>query len=261
MALSNWDTMAVNAKGEPTNGVFTSKLGVTVEIYKNWLYLRDEKAWQEGGRFVKSTVGQIESGVLTYKDVSIVAKRGPQGGVYCVVKSERYDYVGRNGCKICKRPARQEKPDWQGKRQRNFHESGCPVVFDAMIGIGCYAYKGQRFVGVQKKSLAFLRRWLNESRVERMNLSGTTYWTDDKGRKRVTRNKPRWKKYRSYSFDEHVRAIPLTKTLRFNQGDAFFARNLKFKVPATKPGKGGETILMRSIRAGAKGPVKAKKAA
>ena len=56
MALSNWDTFAVDEKGEPTDGRFTSALGVEVEIYKNWLYVRDEQAWRDGGRFVSPTV-------------------------------------------------------------------------------------------------------------------------------------------------------------------------------------------------------------
>jgi len=243
MALSNWDSMAVNAKGEPTNGVFVSKMGVTVEIYKNWLYLRDPDAWREGGPYVEATVAQIDNGSFQYKDVHIAAKRGPKGGVYCVVTSNRYDYAPPRGCKHC---GKKSEPGKKGKKE--FHARDCPEVFDAMIGIGCYAYKGDKFVGVERAEVKFLKNWVHESWKAKMNMAGTSYWTDDKGKDRKKVNKPKWHRYREYAFEEEIRAIPLGKVLRFNQGDAFFARNLKFGVPATKPGKGKDTILMRVFK-------------
>lgn len=244
MALSNYDSMAVNAKGEPTNGVFTSKLGVTVEVYKNWIYVRDPKAWQPGGSYIEPTVAQVEEGLLTYKDVHIAAKRGPKNGIYCVVTSQSYDYAPPRGCKHC------GKKNEPGKKEKEFHASGCPAVFAAMLGIGCYAYVGQKFVGVTKAEVKFLKDWLHASWVARMNMAGAwvSEWNSKTGKRRDYKPKPRWHKYREYAFSEEIRAIPLGKVLRFNQGDAFFARNLKFKVPATKPGKGKDTLLMQSLK-------------
>lgn len=107
MALSDWDTLAINQKGEPTNGVIgPSPGGVTVEIYKNWLYVRDPAGWTEKGSFCEPTVMQVNSGVLRYKDVEIAAVRGPKNGIYCVVQWE----------------------DYKAK------------TFDAMYGIGCCGY-------------------------------------------------------------------------------------------------------------------------
>src|SRR5271154_4408257 len=85
MALSNWDTLAVDEKGEPCSGSFVSPLGIEIEIYKNWLYVRDAKAWVESDHcFTNDTIMQIENGKLRYKDVEITAIRGPKNGVYCV---------------------------------------------------------------------------------------------------------------------------------------------------------------------------------
>ena len=85
MALSNWDTLALTVDG-PTNGVFTSPRGVSVEIYKNWLYVRDAEAWQEG-RYVEPVIMEIRQGEVNYRDVCIIAVRGPQEGVYVMVWS------------------------------------------------------------------------------------------------------------------------------------------------------------------------------
>lgn len=45
VALSNWDTLAIDHNNNSINGVIKSKMGVTVRIYKNWLYIEDNIAW------------------------------------------------------------------------------------------------------------------------------------------------------------------------------------------------------------------------
>ena len=85
MSSGNWDLWVLNEKGEPTDGSFTSPLGVKVEFYKNWLYVGDERAWREGGRFMEPVVLNVHSGQLVYQDVDIWAVRGPQEGVYAAV--------------------------------------------------------------------------------------------------------------------------------------------------------------------------------
>lgn len=82
MALSNWDTLAVTEAGAADE--ITTSRGVSIQIYKNWLYLRDPQAWREGRGFIKPTVAEIRSGDLSYADLHVVATRGPQDGVYVV---------------------------------------------------------------------------------------------------------------------------------------------------------------------------------
>ncbi len=93
MALSNWDTMALDEKGKPTNGVYTSPLGITFEFYKNWIYVRD--------KFVSPTVMEITEGKICYLDTDVLALRGPQNGVYAINHSGYGENVkGMIGCGV-----------------------------------------------------------------------------------------------------------------------------------------------------------------
>lgn len=189
MALSNWDTLAVNEKGEAINGVFTSPMGVTVEFYKNWLYVRDEKGWVEGGAFVKPTVMEVQHGYFTYKDVHIIAARGPQGGIFACV--------------------------WSGS------EWAKPSTVTGMVGCGVYGYEDHDFVGVTAVSKSWLKAWLTE--------------TDEAGDPNVDAPKV----FTQLDFD---------KTLRFNQGDAYFAKHLGRDVPATPVGEQEAPALEKAIK-------------
>lgn len=74
MALSNWDTFAMGHNGNPCRGIFVSGQGVSVEIYKNWIYLKD-KSWNKiGERFVRTYVMQIYDARIDYKDVCVASK-------------------------------------------------------------------------------------------------------------------------------------------------------------------------------------------
>ncbi len=133
MALSNWDTLALDEKSASISGAFKSPLGVVVEFYKNWLYIRDEKAWEEKGSFTKPTVMQVTSGELRYKDVNILALRGPQNGVYAVVWTGYGDVVG-------------------------------------MIGCGVYGYEGDEFVGVLGSSIEWFKKELSKKGSDTMQI-------------------------------------------------------------------------------------------
>lgn len=123
MALSNWDTLAVDLKGRPVAGHFESPLGVKVAIYKNWLYVRDPKAWR-AGLFCEPTVMEIQNGELSYLDVRIVAKRGPQEGVYAAIYSRTGDAVA------------------------------------GIVGCGVYGFDDDKWIGVQASSVAFLKEMI-----------------------------------------------------------------------------------------------------
>lgn len=236
MALSNWETLAVNAKGEPINGVFVSKLGVSVEFYKNWLYVRDPKGWLEGGHFIEPTVMKVESCELAYKDVRIIAKRGPQDGIYAVIYSQRFERVPEGGCTACGKQDKVHKYGTHGELELPFHASDCPVVFDCMVGIGCYGYEDREFVGVKAESVEFLKAWLNTSSQEVMELRNERGEVEHRS------------EYTDYAFEEAFRKIPLEKPLRFNQGDAYFSKRLDFDLPATEPGAQQDTVLSQMLK-------------
>lgn len=226
MALSNWDTMAVDEEGKACDGVFKSPMGVEVCIYKNWLYVADEKAWKEGGRYVADTVMSIQQGELVYVDVNIHAIRGPKDGVYVIV--------------------------WSG----NPGEAG----WKAMVGIGCYGYSDHDWVGIEQTEIDVLRKLMDDSEVsgtdsgsEEQAQACVDSWLED-ARAARARGEDVWPDdhfwregtmfcYRSYRFDDAIRAIDLSKARRFNQGDAYFATHLGTDTPATAPGEAGPTMM------------------
>lgn len=203
MALSNWDLLVLDHDGRPCDGSFTSPEGVEVEFYKNWLYVRDPKGWTHGA-FVEPTVMQVTEGILRYKDVAIVAFRGPQDGVYAVVW--RTDYP------------KQE----QGARP-------LPAVITGMVGCGVYGYDGDRWVGVQPKSLRFLEHELN---VKHAHSSRVPEWQ----RGEYVRNVP-----------DVFRSLPFDSAERTNQGDAYLASALGFAAPSSRPGQSDEPVLMQML--------------
>lgn len=120
MALGNWAYFSLNEKSEHTSGTLHSEFGVQVETYKNWLYVGDEKAWDEKSGSAKPTVMEIHEGDLLYKDVQIVARRGPKNGIYFVACSPCY----------------------------------CPKQI--MVGIGVYGYNNSNWVGIEIADKQFL---------------------------------------------------------------------------------------------------------
>jgi len=178
VALSNWDTVAVDENGEPTDGRFTSPLGISVELYKNFLYVRDETSWRRGGPYVEPTVMSIDHGELIYLDVSVYAVRGPKNGIYTAV--------------------------WTGYP----HEP----TWKAMVGIGCYGYDDDRWVGVQARDIIFLRTMLHAESVP-----------------------------------PPLALIDFSKVERVNQGDRYLAEKVGLAPPSTPPGEAEAPLLTQLI--------------
>lgn len=81
MALSNWDTLAINNQGKGCDGTFGNK-DVSIDIYKNWVYLRSPKMWHEGMSYVKPTIASINHGNINIGGLQIEARRGPQNAIF-----------------------------------------------------------------------------------------------------------------------------------------------------------------------------------
>lgn len=116
MALSNWDTLAFDENAQPTNGTIEGFAeGTACEIYKNWLYVRDEKAWADGRSYMKPTIAEVRSGDLRLASFEIEAIRGPQEAIFVKVTATRY------------------KEQEEGKPYQ-------PPDVRQLAGIGCYGY-------------------------------------------------------------------------------------------------------------------------
>lgn len=124
MALSNWDIAAWNKDGIPTVGNITVN-NITVEIYKNWIYVRDQECWKEEYvGFGQNVVMQIQFGDIEYRGFRIQAVRGPQDSIMAVV---RYGY--------------------------NQDEN-----YQALYAIGGYAYYRNKCIGITEKTIERFRK-------------------------------------------------------------------------------------------------------
>ncbi len=215
MALSNWDTLAVDLKGEPQAGWFESPGGVRVEIYKNWLYVHDTKAWREKGSYSKDTVMQIQHGELHYHDVEIRAIRGPQNGVYV-------------GC-------------WHAEYNS---DPKVPTEYTGIFGCGVYGYDDKTWVGVTPECVEFLQKFV--SHKERM-------WTDEEIEEMVATlanpdlSPEEYRQWLQESFDfdfpEEIMGVKFDQAMRYNQGNMYFAEKVGMDLEATKPGNSEEPTM------------------
>lgn len=216
MALSNWDTLSVNLKGEAQAGFFISPGGVKVEIYKNWIYVHDPKAWREEGQFVKDTIMEIQHGRVQYYDVEIVAVRGPQEGVYVVCWHANYE---------------NKETEYTG-----------------MIGCGVYGYEGENWIGVMPDSLEFLQKWVShrercftDEMIDQMLADLANPKIDPKDWEQELRE--------SFSFDfpEEIAGVKLDQATRYNQGNMYFAEKMGLPLDVTKPGMSEEPAITTII--------------
>lgn len=137
MALSNWDTLAVDLDGQPSDGTFTDPSGMSVSIYKNWVYVRHLAAWAALRGFSEPTFSDIWHGDIRLGYTRILAKRGATKESILVAV-----YYTAN----------QDQVDGEPYRQ--------PIV-TGMVGIGCYGFAPcAKWVGVEQAEVDELQAWL-----------------------------------------------------------------------------------------------------
>ena len=219
MALSNWDIYAIDEQSQSTNGVFESATGIAVELYKNWLYIHDEKGWQNGGAYNRPVVAQIWHGSFTYKDVHIRAWRGPKNGIYAFVWS-----------------------GWEHKK-----------TLKVMAGIGCYGFHDEEWVGVEHSEIAFLASKCPPP----INIPAPEYKTmkTDEERERafaLVMQAYDAENARDILDEESIRTLNLQffSAKRFNQGDAFFAKAFGDNpgIIATNPGETEDPLMIQILK-------------
>jgi hypothetical protein len=258
MALSDYDTLSFDHKLRPTNGVFKSKYSkVSIEIYKNWLYIRDPEAWKENehNSFVSPTVGQIcSSGITYYKGIEIITHIGKRNEIYCIVTETKY-------------------------HKNNKHSTY------RMCGIGCYGWK-TRIKEYLETKLGFKN--VRESDWGYYGEGNKKGWTDfvyNQTKKSVNAAAKKKKAPKAYKvakdFELNVwtgvdqeminnlknlirkelyidpefkndnykwfHSIKWNELLRFNQGDAYITNALGYKTPITKAGESDKPILTQAI--------------
>lgn len=190
MALSNWDTCALDAEGKPCSGVITVKRSndqiAQVEIYKNWLYVRATDMWSKGYSYVEPTIAEINQGDINIAGFRIYATRGPQNSVLTFIESG-WKHLAKDG---------------EGH-------------YDCMCGIGCYAFVGEKCIGIQQDTFDKLGAFLIKLKTE--------YVIDD----------------------DYIQKVLATKPIRFNQGDGYFADKVGKGCPGTEIGEAEDPLLIR----------------
>jgi len=237
MALSNWDTLAFGPDGKPSNGKLTGFDGQSVEIYKNWLYVKDAKMFTEKRGFINETIALIESGNVTIANFDIKATRGPQNAIFAYVETTNYHV------------------------ENDKHET------KRMAGIGCYGYDSPEERVAEDLGIN-LDNWKNymlsytcgDEEEVIINL-----WKDDNFARKpkeyklpmkeryeaqwigVTNETYKqfmdWLKNADFRDDFQKWFQSLSNPQRVNQGDAYFANHFMEDFPSTKIGESKTPIL------------------
>lgn len=136
MAGANWDTIAFDNDGKPTEGSFTHPQGSFVEIRKNRIYVGDNKLWRGdcASSFCQPYIASIDSGSLSICGFTLeVARDEKQNAVFVYA-----EYIDRS-----------------------------EDIYQALIkrfgGIGCYAFMHTTPIYVEKMKLDPAKDWVQGS--------------------------------------------------------------------------------------------------
>lgn len=249
MALSNWDLLAFNTKAESCDGVFNYK-GTSVEIYKNWAHIMNEKMWQDGHGFIEPILGTINQGDLHIGGITIIAERHEeQNSIFIVCVGGYTDekeimvgigcsgYINEARIYVEKLKVDTENYDWTtGSTLVDGEWStqliGFPVNIDDMDRYPMQEIKipaeikipdDQLYVGVTETTYKAFIEFLDRE-VDNNNLT-----------------------------KEYVNKIKESNTaLHFNQGDKYIVEVLEgdgAPIPASKLGENPAPVLMQHIAA------------
>lgn len=183
MALSNWDQMSMSHEGKPMSGTYKSPLGVEVSLYKNWIYVRDKNAWEEGGHYKEPTIMNIHNSEMVYKDTTIISKT-VNGVLYLIT--------------------------WNGWEHTN--------TLTGMIGIACYGFKKDKYIGITKNMIEKLDRF------------------------RKSRN------FIETCIPINLQDVDLNNAKRFNMGDMFFHDEIDLPKQCSDVEKAEEPYLSRILK-------------
>lgn len=234
MAMSNWDLLGIDQDFKPCSGLKNLTGDASVEIYKNWLYVRDSRMWKEDGPFENDTIAQINDGDVIMSSFEIFSERGPQDAVFCLVMLRSWE----------------EKKDgrWFAGIGCNGYDDKMPRICKAMnVDMDRYEpwatgtempHEGNDFTEEM-----FCLECMDRSKPEGQQLVTfympyKEYKAMDLGSKYVGVTPETYKEFLEFLQEnvDHVDCVDISnwmdklvsgevKPVRFNQGDAYFADN------------------------------------
>jgi len=256
MAMSNWDLLALNSEGKPVSELVGFQ-GQRVALYKNWLYLYHGESEEKDGDGEKPSrlVIKIDYGELATGDFDIVARRGPQEGIFAIAQTTKwneenkefdrkwiagigcagysettdliyeamgvnpddYDYCGTSTL-LC------SEGNFYEVRASNNPDSDNPEYHDWQLPMEGNEHLEAKWVGVTKETLESFQEWLQYLKEE------DVYMVD-------------------YIIDDIIEKFQ-NNPKRINQGDLFFSKALdggKELSAGTKVGEAEIPIISRMI--------------
>jgi hypothetical protein len=115
--LSDYDLLAFDQDGKPSDGYMTTGLGDTIEIRKTWLRVSSKKMWSKDSCFVEPVIARVNEGNVTVGPFRVEAVRGPQEGFFFRVRCQRQE--------------------WDNLDYSYYS------VSSEMVGIGCYGWESE----------------------------------------------------------------------------------------------------------------------
>jgi len=249
MALSSWDTMAFDSEGKPSGGSVDLPDGASLEIYKNWLYVKNPKLWRKGQQFTSHVIAQIEHGNVTVSGFEIHAVRHQaQDSVFCFASHREYTGKGKKkydthqdyylagiGCYGFK-----SEEEWLKEKHPKIYASIDPECWDdnkymMSTSHGPNDEWGYEWYGRGKRKHKSLK--MSAKGIERPGMD--EYWTGVLPSTAAAFFK--WLK--KVAPKEYFAKIDQANPLRYNQGDAFFASALNTPLNATAPGESQGTVM------------------
>lgn len=108
MALSNWDTFAMNEKSKSCEAIFKSPRGVVVKAYKNWLHIEDGTSHQNNNNISTSVIMTMYSGEITFRDTNIICSfqedendEDMNRTLFCIWNPDYETKITKGICGIC----------------------------------------------------------------------------------------------------------------------------------------------------------------
>lgn len=260
MALSNWDTLAFDSEGKPSRGNFTAPNGVSVEIYKNWLYVRrpemskkDAEKWNKLTNWSNGTISQVDDGNVTIFGIEIKTKRHAlQSSVFCYIETREYTGPPENkysqsvehrmcgiGC-----GGFISTLGWLKDKHPKVYARIDPMYFDDKKYMQFTSHTNQNdkwsidFLGYSKKIKG------KKFKMPMPYPEAGEMWTGVTEKTATAFLK--WLK--TVAPKEYYNKIDIKNGLRFNQGDGYFADNLKGEeLNATPIGQAGQPTALKLI--------------
>lgn len=260
MALSNWDTLAIDRNGKSCVGKTNFKTGINIEIYKNWVYLFSKKNWSDETGFGKPYIGSINEGEGSILGINYNAKRGLQSGIYIFVtkwQNKVKKYFAGIGCYGYHSRVKEYLENYEGEKNVNEEEWDICSTNTPVSKGGKLMNSNHDFIEVLRKINPKTYESIldeNGKKIEYIVNPGfeLTVWTGVQ--KETLEDFKQWIEKECLSIEHDKKdkkwfdSINWNDLHRFNQGDMFFSNNLNIDLNSSKLEESEKPIIEEILK-------------